>query len=211
MQIYVNALSEQGERLPVVPAAAYYSDTLSPARADIPLDTFCLPDNLDRLVSAFVGLDGAKRRRFLRSAAAIYTARELWDLSISSYFLICVQAIETMVDRPPPVPCAACNRDMGPGPTRLFREFVERYCPDSGVEEKVVIELYRVRSALAHGHYLFQLDEAPWSFNMGPWPHVSPKTKYTGRPSQSRKRACATGCYPNEPQEGSAPGTPYLT
>ncbi|HJZ14533.1 MAG TPA: hypothetical protein VJ251_03620 [Stellaceae bacterium] len=28
-------------------------------------------------------------------------------------------------------------------------------------------ELYSVRSALAHGHYLFQLDEAPWSFNIG--------------------------------------------
>ncbi len=35
------------------------------------------------------------------------------------------------------------------------------------VEEKVVNELYRVRSALAHGHYLFQLGEALWSFNMG--------------------------------------------
>jgi hypothetical protein len=32
---------------------------------------------------------------------------------------------------------------------------------------EAVNELYSVRSALAHGHYLFQLDEAPWSFNMG--------------------------------------------
>jgi hypothetical protein len=167
MLIFASALTEQGERLPVVPAEAYFSDTLSGARADIPFDTFCLPDNLDRLVSVFASLDGVRRRRFLRSAAAIYTARELWDLSISSYFLMCVQAIETMVDRPSPVPCPACNRDMGPGPTRLFREFVERYGSDSGVEEKVVAELYRVRSALAHGHYLFQVDEAPWSFNMG--------------------------------------------
>jgi hypothetical protein len=163
----VGALTEQGERLPVVPAEAYFSDILSGARADIPFDTFCLPDNLDRLVSAFVNLGGARHRRFLRSAAAIYTAQELWDLSISSYFLMCVQAIETMIDRPRPVRCPECNRDMGPGPTRLFREFVERYCSDSGVEEKVVNELYRVRSALAHGHYLFQIDEAPWSFNMG--------------------------------------------
>jgi hypothetical protein len=167
MLIFVAALTEQDERLPVVPAEAYFSDTLSRARADIPFDTFCLPDNLDRLVSAFVNLDGVRRRRFLRSAAAIYTAQELWDLSISSYFLMCVQAIETMVDRPPPVPCPACNRDMGPGPTRLFREFVERYCESGRVDTKVVNELYRVRSALAHGHYLFQLDEAPWSFNVG--------------------------------------------
>ena len=167
LQMLTSALSEQDALLPVVPAETYFSDITNPAWADIPHDIFCLPDNLDRLVSAFANLDGVRRRRFLRSAAAIYTARDLWDLSISSYFLMCVQAIETLVDRPSPVPCPACNRDMGPGPTRLFREFVERYCSDSGVEERVVNELYRVRSALAHGHYLFQVDEAPWSFNMG--------------------------------------------
>jgi hypothetical protein len=30
----------------------------------------------------------------------------------------------------------------------------------------VVNELYSVRSSLAHNHYLFKLDEAPWLFNM---------------------------------------------
>jgi hypothetical protein len=166
-QIFSDVLSEQAALMPVLPAETYFSDISNPAWADVPLDTFCLPDNLDRLVSTFVGLDGVRRRRFLRSPAAIYTARELWDVSISSYFLMCVQAIETLVDRPSPVPCPECKRDMGPGPTKLFRKFVDRYCSDSGVEEKVVSELYSVRSALAHGHYLFQLDEAPWSLNMG--------------------------------------------
>jgi hypothetical protein len=60
MLIFASALTEQGERLPVVPAEAYFSDALSPARAGIPFDTFCLPDNLDRLVSAFVNLDGGQ-------------------------------------------------------------------------------------------------------------------------------------------------------
>jgi hypothetical protein len=166
-RVFADALSKQSALVPVLPAETYFSDISNPAWAEVPLDTFCVPDNLDRLVSAFVDLDGVKRRRFLRSAAAIYTARELWDLSISSYFLMCVQAIETLVDRPQPVPCPECQRNMGPGPTRLFRKFVERYCSDSGVDEKVVSELYSVRSALAHGHYLFQLDEAPWSLNMG--------------------------------------------
>lgn len=166
-RVFAESLSEQSALLPVLPAETYFSDRSNPAWPDELLNAFCLPDNLDRLVAAFVGLDGARRRRFLRSAAAIFTASELWDHSISSYFLMSVQAIETLVDRPAPVPCPDCKRDMGPGPTRLFREFVERYCSDSGVEEKVVRELYSVRSALAHGHYLFQLDEAPWSLNMG--------------------------------------------
>jgi hypothetical protein len=30
------------------------------------------------------------------------------------------------------------------------------------VDKKVLTDLYRVRSALTHGSYLFQLDEAPW-------------------------------------------------
>lgn len=166
-RIFANVLSKQSALAPVLPAATYFSGPSNPAWPDDLLDAFCLPDNLDRLVSAFVRLDGARRRRFLRSAAAIYTARELWELSISSYFLMCVQAIETLIDRPSPMQCPECKRDMGPGPTRLFCEFVERYCSDSGVDEKVVSELYSVRSALAHGQYLFQLDEAPWSLNMG--------------------------------------------
>ena len=167
-QIFANTLSEQVALLPVVGADAYFSDRLSSAIPDTLLNTFYLPDNLNRLVAAFVSLNGVKRRRFLRSAAAIYTARELWEVSISSYFLACVQAIETLVDRPSsPVRCPACNRDVGPGPTRLFREFVERYCLTSGVKETTLKELYCVRSALAHGDYLFQLDEAPWAFNAG--------------------------------------------
>jgi hypothetical protein len=166
-RIFVDTLSKQSARVPVLGATTYFAGRGSPGWPDELLDRFCLPDNLDRLVSAFVGLDGAKRRRFLRSAAAIYTAHELWGLSISSYFLMCVQAIETLVDRPSRVPCPECSRDMGPGPNRLFREFVERHCTDGGVDEKVVSELYSVRSALAHGEYLFQLDEAPWSANVG--------------------------------------------
>lgn len=166
-RIFANVLSEEATLVPVLPAATYFSGPSNPAWPDDLLDAFCLPDNLDRLVSAFVRLDGARRHRFLRSAAAIYTARELWDLSISSYFLMCVQAIETLIDRPSPMQCPECKRDMGPGPTKLFREFVERYCSDSHVNEKVVSELYSVRSALAHGQYLFQLDEAPWSPNVG--------------------------------------------
>jgi hypothetical protein len=94
-------------------------------------------------------------------------AQELWDVSISSFLLGCVQAIETLLDRPAPNPCPTCNRDMGPGPTRLFRDFVETHCLTGAVEQKAASALYSVRSSLAHGRYLFQIDEAPWSINLG--------------------------------------------
>jgi hypothetical protein len=56
---------------------------------------------------------------------------------------------------------------MGPGPTRLFRDFVETHCLSSGVDQKAASALYSVRSSLAHGSYLFQIDEASWSMNLG--------------------------------------------
>jgi hypothetical protein len=158
-------LSEQGAPLPVVRADDYYGGPEK--QANLPIDTFFLPDNLDELVEAYVKLDAGTRRRFLRSAAAIYTARELWELSVSSAFLACVQAIETLVDRPAPTPCPTCKKDTGPGPTKLFREFVEQHCLTSDVDQAVVSQLYRTRSDLSHGHYLFQLDEAPWALNIG--------------------------------------------
>jgi hypothetical protein len=164
-QAFTSALSAQGDPLPVVPADSYFGDRR--ARAHLPIDTFFLPDNFDSLVGAFLKLDSDSRRRFLRSAAAIYMAGELWDVSISSYFLACVQAIETLVDWPPATPCPTCGKKTGPGPTQLFREFLDKYCLTSDVDQAVVQKLYSVRSDLAHGRYLFQFDEAPFAVNLG--------------------------------------------
>jgi hypothetical protein len=151
--------------LPVVSAGLYLGNAR--AQANLPTDRFFLPDNIDSLVDAFLMLNSNSRRRFLRSAAAIYVASQLWEVSISSYFLACVQAIETLVDRPPPTPCPKCNKDTGPGPTQLFQKFVEKHCWTSDVDQGVIGDLYRVRSALAHGHYLIQFDEAPFAVNLG--------------------------------------------
>jgi len=121
------ALSDLGAiPLPVVAADTYFGGRQM--QIDFPIDEFFVPDNLNQLISAFVKLDGDGRRRFLRSAVAVYIAQDLWEVSISSFLLACVQAVETLVDRPTPRRCPTCGKDAGPGPTRLFREFVERYC-----------------------------------------------------------------------------------
>ena len=158
-------LSAQHDGLPIVPAESYFSNPKG--RTGLPLDTFFLPDNIDALIAAFTKLGTDKRRRFLRSAAAIYMATEFWPSSMSSYLLACVQAIETLVDRLPAVPCPTCGKDRGPGPTKLFREFVEKNCLSGETDQRIIKNLYAVRSDLAHGRYLFQLDEAPWAFSMG--------------------------------------------
>jgi hypothetical protein len=162
---FTSALSAQGDPLPVVPSDSYFGD--GRARANLPIDTFFLPDNFDSLVGAFLKLDSDNRRRFLRSAATIYMAGELWEISISSCLLACVQAIETLIDWPPRTLCPLCSKDKRPGPTQLFRKFVEKYCQSSYLDKDLVQNLYRVRSNLAHGQYLFQFDEAPFAVNLG--------------------------------------------
>ena len=50
--------------------------------------------------------------------------------------------------------------------TRLFNAFVKNHCMTAGIDDEVLQALYATRSALAHGEYLFQLDEAPWAINI---------------------------------------------
>jgi hypothetical protein len=149
-----NELSEQGVPLPIVPADAYFGGARSRAQLDASMDTFFVPDNLDQLVAAFLKLDGARKPQFLRCVSSIYIARELWDISVSSYFIACVQAIETLVGR--------SKRDR----TKLFKQFVNDYCKTTETDQEVVDNLYKVRSNIVHGSYLFQLDETPGFFNL---------------------------------------------
>src|ERR1700730_4511120 len=117
------------------------------------MDTFFIPDNLDQLVAAFLRLDSARQRQFLRCANSIYIARELWDVSVSSYFLACVQAIETLVGR------SKENR------TEHVKKFIDKYCVTADTDRSIVNDLYKVRSDIVHGSYLFQLDATPGFFN----------------------------------------------
>jgi hypothetical protein len=150
--------------MPTVSAAAYFGPR--DMQREFPIDTFFVPDNLDDLIAAFLKLGNDNRRRFLRSAVAVYIAQGLWEVSVSSFLLACVQAVETLVERPSGRRCPTCNKDTGPGPTKLFREFVEQHCLSGSVDKKAADALYRARSALAHGSYLFQIDESPWSINV---------------------------------------------
>jgi hypothetical protein len=149
--------------IPIIPAESYYGDGHQRIEAGVPLDALSLPDNLDQLLEAVTRLKGEQRRRFLRSALCIYMARELWNDSLSSSFLACVQAMEILIETPSGVPCSTCGKNTGPGPTKLFRDLVERYRGDVKIDNRVLSKMYSARSGMVHGAYLFQMDEAPWN------------------------------------------------
>jgi hypothetical protein len=72
---------------------------------------------------------------------------------VSSYFIACVQAIETLVGR------VKDNR------TKLVKKFIDEYCVTADTDQRAVNDLYKVRSDIVHGRYLFQLDATPGFFN----------------------------------------------
>ena len=171
LEFFKGTLSRRGKsRLPIVPADTYYGDwekhvALVNGNIDF-RDQLIIPDNLDKFLAAFLSLKGEKRQKFLRSAAAIYYAKELWDVSFSSSFLACVQAIEILTVKPSKEPCPACGLNKGDGPTKQVKKIIEKYCSGMAVDKGILDDMYRVRSSLAHGDYLFQLDESPWAFGI---------------------------------------------
>ena len=155
-EFFSSDLSTQSElSLPAVPAHAYYGrsdELLTLASNNIDLrDQFFIPNNLSDLVAAFLSLKGEKKRRLLRSAAAIYYAKGLWDVSISSSYLACVQAIEVLADKPTEKPCPTCGKNTADGPTQRVKKLIQKYCGEMQIKESVLLirhgEVFMLRNA----------------------------------------------------------------
>jgi hypothetical protein len=125
---------------------------------------FVVPDNLDALVGAFANLKPEDRFRFLRACQWVYVAHAHWVTHASSFYIALVAAIESLLPAAPTSEkCPACGRDKGPGPTQLFQDFVEAHTKGETASNRK--PLYALRSKLAHGGGLLQLDERPWTFS----------------------------------------------
>jgi hypothetical protein len=143
--------------IPVVPHAAYYDDPFLPGGPGV-----VLPDSLPRMLETVERLDHENRRRFMRAAQWLSAARNVWDYSASSYYIAIIAAIEALQGADDIVRCS--EWDQVRGVTRRFRDFVDRFAPPEDSEGITRGRLYAIRSDLAHGRVLFDLDEAaPWS------------------------------------------------
>ena len=127
-------------------------------------DEFVVPDNLDALIEAFANLKPEDRFRFLRACQWVYVAYAHWVTHASSFYIALVAAIESLLPAAPKSErCPECGRDKGPGPTQLFHDFVEAHTKSETASNRK--PLYALRSKLAHGLGLLQLDERPWAFS----------------------------------------------
>lgn len=106
-----------------------------------------LPDDLEESFDLFFFLSPQRQDRFVQASYWFNQAKRV-D-SFSSMFLYTIQAIESLAWRPrSQSECPTCKRTVGPGPTRLFREFLDRFAPEAREGSDT---LYTVRSGLSHG------------------------------------------------------------
>jgi hypothetical protein len=137
-------------KLGVVPRRDYY------ARGGVG-DLFteapdCLTAVFDRFESAEIGV----RDQLLRASYWLDTAYRVWHESKSLSYIAAINSLETLLTQPAPDLCPACGRNCAPGPTALFRDFVEKHAPDESPADRAA--LYRLRSAFVHGGTLHSLD-----------------------------------------------------
>jgi hypothetical protein len=134
-----------GSPLEVVPAEAYYRDAFSGIEMGRGLE---VPDSLEESLTRFVRLDGEDADRFFRALFWLELHSRQWNLSESASFGSLATAIETLM--PPPAE--------GVGPTRHFRDLLEKFAPGGGDMEKRRSRMYGVRSAISHGGKLLRGD-----------------------------------------------------
>ncbi|MEU2582549.1 hypothetical protein ABZ612_06220 [Streptomyces avermitilis] len=149
-----DALSEQGDAT-VMPTAAVPPEYIS---HDL---TLTLPESLADDLDGFFDLTPNDRRRLLRSAYWLHHSRQVFYYSKSAAYTALVQSVEVLLDpSPEQSQCPDCQRAMGPGPTRLFMDFINRYAPArTAAERSMHRDAYRIRSKITHGDHLFVLDE----------------------------------------------------
>jgi hypothetical protein len=138
---------------------SYY--TLRSISVDQALD---VPSDLTVLLDAFSNLSSADRNRFLRASYWVQHAREV--SSKSAEFVSLVSAIEALSSEPQSRErCKECGQLVGPGPTKLFADFVEAHLPGAAIPESERKRFYSLRSALSHGGKLLLSDHSLWGFN----------------------------------------------
>ncbi len=114
-------------------------------------ETLTLPDSFAADVSQFVSLDIATRSRFLQGGQWVTASRDFWGSHMSAWYIAQVAVIETLAHQnDPPDRCSECGHDKKQGPTARFKDFLERYAPETGSRTEID-RLYSVRSGLVHG------------------------------------------------------------
>lgn len=120
-----------------------------------------VPASLTTMFDRFYAASEVERRRCLRFCFWVRQAHEERNYSATASYISLVHGIEALVpDAGPRIECPRCKQNTAPGPTRRFKEFVDKYAPNSNDEEGRT-GLYKIRSGIAHGGPVLWTDRQP--------------------------------------------------
>lgn len=128
--------------IPAIPANEYYE-----RRTYRPDREFCIPDNIESLLSKILNLPAEQRKRFDLACTWLAMARDISPASSSAAYISMVAAIEALLDKKSET-CHECGQPKF-SVTKKLKEFLQRFVP--GIEAQELNRIYRVRSDLAHG------------------------------------------------------------
>jgi hypothetical protein len=138
----------------LIPDTEYFS---RPGRT--PDSDLELPHSLEVWIDAALSCDDRLSKRLLRAAYWLRHAHEVNQLSQSAALVAAVQAVEVLLPALKGQACPTCEREISPGPTRKFRDFLQEYSPTTSADERRARDLlYKQRSRLTHGHELLVSD-----------------------------------------------------
>ena len=127
------------------------------------VEDFTVADTLSETLDRAWALEGIDRSKFLRACSWLQTSLAVSRSSKSSSYMALVTAIEALAGTPKKsTPCRGCGKPTGPGPTKLFSEFIDEYLPRDSVPKKFKSELYYMRSKLTHGEHMLLGDRRSW-------------------------------------------------
>ncbi|QYK48005.1 MAG: hypothetical protein KF838_14590 [Phycisphaeraceae bacterium] len=146
--------------IPAIPESQYFSVSL-PAISPWLRDDFSIPDTLTSLLTLHDQAERDVQERFLRACHWLHTS-SLVNTGHEEVRLMCLAAaVESLLPVVPSSPCQSCKRPTGPGPTRLFRDFVDSYMLEIASSRQFAGLIYDLRSKIVHGTHMLG-DGLPW-------------------------------------------------
>lgn len=141
------------QKIPREPSADYYR-----IQGDSSRVTFLLPDSLEKSITRYEQLSDDESALFLRSAHWLAKSSSIFAHSHSLSYVSLVHALEGLIpDAEPNGRCKSCDRDLfDKSISKRFREFLYDY--GAGLPPKYMEQMYRLRSAIAHGGGLMPRD-----------------------------------------------------
>lgn len=122
-----------------------------------------LPVEMEKYLESFDNLNPESKENFRRSLYWFNTGSRLYNQEQLSVIPFTI-AIECLLPNPSIEICPTCKKSSGEGPTKLFRDFMEKHLSLPENIEHLKKSIYPQRSKIVHGRFAIAADQGFFCF-----------------------------------------------